>query len=298
MSMSKGANLADDRRWLSAASFWNPSHVVTSAWLEHGPFGFWIIDALRPRVVVELGTHSGYSYFVFCEAVKRLGLDTRCFALDTWAGDDHAGFYGEDIYAMVSAVNDEHYADFSQLIRGYFDDGLASVDDGSVDLLHIDGRHGYEDVKHDFESWRPKLSDRAVVLFHDIAERENGFGVWRLWEELSGTDSSFTFHHGHGLGVLAAGAAVPTAITDFLAAAAPAGDRVRAEYQRLGRVIVQREADETEREVLRSTYYTTLAQLERTQADLATASERLSQLERYARFGRLVPRWVKRALAR
>ena len=61
--------------WLSPTSYWQPAHIVTSAWLEHAPFAFWLVDAVRPRSVVELGTHHGFSCFVFAEAVKRLGLD-------------------------------------------------------------------------------------------------------------------------------------------------------------------------------------------------------------------------------
>ena len=53
-------------------------------------------------------------------------------------------------------------------VRCTFAEALQHFPDGSVDLLHIDGRHFYEDVKEDYESWLPKLSDRAVVLLTQL----------------------------------------------------------------------------------------------------------------------------------
>jgi len=186
--------------------FWREGRDgVGSAWYGHVPFAHWIVGALRPHTLVELGTHNGVSYSAFCEAVIHNELDTRCFAVDTWQGDEKAGHFGEDVYSDLHRFHGERYTAFSELLRCTFDEALPQLSDGSVDLLHIDGLHTYDAVRRDFESWRPKLSDRSIVLFHNTNGRQGDFGVWRLWEELRAQFLSFEFLHGHGLGVLATG---------------------------------------------------------------------------------------------
>ena len=139
------------------SAFWKPARTgVVSAWYGHVPFAHWIVAATRPASLVELGTHAGVSYSAFCEAVQRLSLPTSCVAVDTWQGDEHAGFYDESVYSDLRAFHDARYSGFSQMLRGTFDAALAYVPDGSVDLLHVDGRHHYEDVAHDYASWTPK----------------------------------------------------------------------------------------------------------------------------------------------
>ncbi len=185
--------------------FWRPVYLAQSAWLEHIPFAFWLTEAHRPRVIVELGVHYGVSYFAFCQAVERLGLDTRCFGVDTFKGDEHAGIYDEQVFEQVRAHNELQYSGFSRLVRSTFDDALKHFADHSIDLLHIDGLHTIEAVRHDFESWLPKLSKRAIVIMHDTNVRERNFGVFKLFESLRQQYPHFEFVHGHGLGVLGVG---------------------------------------------------------------------------------------------
>ena len=97
------------------------------------------------------------------------------------------------------------YSNFSKLLRATFDEAVNQFDDGSIDLLHLDGRHFYEDVKHDFETWQRKLLSRAIVLFHDTQVREHGFGVYQFWEAIRRDFAHFEFIHGAGLGVLCVG---------------------------------------------------------------------------------------------
>lgn len=195
--------------------FWAPETVVDSAWREHIPFAFWIMDVLRPKKLVELGTHRGASYFAFCQAIERLELDTAAYAIDTWQGDKQAGMYNEDVYRSVLDLNERKYNAFSTLVRSTFDEALPYFSDGGIDLLHIDGLHTYEAVKHDFETWLPLLSDRAIVLFHDTNVRGNDFGVFRLYEELAAQYPSFCFTHGYGLGVIGVGSNPDPAINQF-----------------------------------------------------------------------------------
>ncbi len=222
--------------------FLRPEFLETSGWLEHVPFAFWVVQAHRPRSLVELGSHRGISYFAFCQAAKELGVAVQCHAVDTWEGDSQAGYYGDEIHRSVVERNERSYADFSRLLRMTFDDALEHVADGSVDLLHIDGLHTYEAVAHDFTTWLPKMSSRGVVLFHDTNVHTEGFGVHGFFAPLREKYPSFEFLHGNGLGVIAVGEEVGDSMAALFACAAlPAAEQhVRSAFMRLGAACTDR----------------------------------------------------------
>jgi len=219
-------------------AFLRPRLSFPFAWAGHIPFAYLLIDLLRPRSVVELGTDSGNSYLAFCQAILHLDAGTHCTAVDSWQGDEHARKYADDVYLGLKAYHDPLYGNFSHLKRCFFDEAVADFADASIDLLHIDGLHSYEAVRHDFETWLPKLSDRAVVLFHDTQVRDRGFGVYRLIQELAERYPTFDFTHSNGLGVVQVGAQAPEGFLAFMQAAQAEPERMRECFNQLGQTIV------------------------------------------------------------
>ncbi|MEW9805306.1 class I SAM-dependent methyltransferase [Mesorhizobium sp. ZMM04-5] len=190
------------------SAFWKIGDPAASTWGEHIPFLFSLMTLFRPRRYVELGVFGGASFLAACQAVRATGTQASCVGIDTWAGDPHTGSYASDVFdSFVSKLR--KYDDYAGYIRGDFNEALPRFEDGSIDLLHIDGFHTIEAVQNDFDSWLPKMSDRGIIIFHDINEFHADFGVWRFWRSVRTRYPHFEFGHGHGLGVLLVGEACP-----------------------------------------------------------------------------------------
>jgi len=256
-------------------AFSYPLRIVDSAWLEHVPFGLFVVDILRPRTLVELGTYNGVSYCAFCQAVRELSSDTRCYAIDTWQGDPQSGFYGEEVLAGLREHHDPLYGSFSRLVQSTFDEAADHFDDGSIDLLHIDGYHTYDAVKHDWQTWLPKMSEQGVVLLHDTNVREGDFGAWKLWEEVAPGYRHFEFTHGHGLGVLLVGEEVSGQLSELLDAGSEDVSRIREFFYQLGRrVVLQQERQRSAEELA--------THLEATQSTIRALTAQTTEKDRVA----------------
>ena len=215
--------------WLSP----NPS------WHEHLPFALFLMSAHRPQAFVELGAGTGGdAYCAFCQAVKTLGLTTRGCLIDIRQGSEGKSISEVEALAELRAYHDPRYGGFSLLAQSTsVDAALVHVQDNSIDLLHLDGLHTYESVKHAFETWRPKLSARGIVLVHNTNAGERGSGVQQHWAEISRQYPHFEFLHGQGLGVLAVGEVAAPELRALFAANDPTTDRVREFFFRLGRSV-------------------------------------------------------------
>lgn len=232
-----------------------PERLKSPWWIGHIPFAFELIGRMQPRTVVELGTYSGSSFAAFCQAVEAAGGNGHVYGIDLWQGDVHMGSFDEELYQEMAAFASTRYPSIATLIRKDFNEAAASFSDGSVDLLHIDGTHTFEAVTNDFETWLPKMSDRGVILFHDINVTEQNagpaalkFGVRRVFDSLKTKYPNAEFDHCFGLGVLVVGGTPDASVLRLIDEAkadeakayfAEKGDAVSKHFESLGIALPQ-----------------------------------------------------------
>jgi predicted O-methyltransferase YrrM len=108
-----------------------------------------LVHAVQPRLVVEVGTYSGYSALAMAEALPPGG---RVVTLELAAA--HADFAQRSIDASP-------YADRIEIRRGPALESLAALD-GPYDLVFIDAdKTGYPEY---FEAALAKLSDHGLIV--------------------------------------------------------------------------------------------------------------------------------------
>lgn len=205
-------------------------------WVMHIPFAFFLIQQLRPKILVELGVHTGNSFNAFCQAVALENTETKCYGVDLWQGDEHAGFYSDTIYSDLSYYQNLKYQRIGSLIRKNFNEAVIDFEDGSIDLLHIDGLHTFEAVQNDFDLWLPKMSSNGVIIFHDTMVLQRGFGVYKFWNKVTSSYPHFEFRFGHGLGVLAVGKNLKSSFLEFIQHA-NSNDTIHKAFEYCGSII-------------------------------------------------------------
>ena len=187
---------------------YNLEMMKYAPWSGHREFAYDYVCNMKPNVIVELGSHYGCSAFTFLQAIKDYNLQTKFYAIDTWAGDKYTeNDYVENIYEEYKRVQTVCFAHQNkEMMRMTFDEAVVFFEDNSIDLLHIDGSHIYDDVKHDFEIWKDKVKKDGVIFLHDIAEDivlGEKMGSHFFWNELKREYPFFVeFQYSYGLGII------------------------------------------------------------------------------------------------
>lgn len=177
-----------------------------SAWTGHGPFASWLISIVRPKVVVDLGVDFGFSTLVFGAAMTDFDVpSSKVYGIDSFEFYTETGVYRDSYEYVQQLVHKYNLNERVEIIRDDFYRAAASWNKGTIDILHIDGLHGYDDVRKDYLTWHKFVhSETGVILFHDVTVSRPEFGVKRFFEELPAFDFEFKGHFTdwHGLGVL------------------------------------------------------------------------------------------------
>lgn len=189
--------------------FWQPDYREPSSWLEHLPFLFWLVEALRPQQVVGLGVDD-VPHFAVCQAASRLRLGTRCYMV----GEDVDEKAANEIHAYAS----DHFSAISQWLQTNPTRAIEQFDEGSIDLLLLHISPDDNSVDYLLDRWLSRLSSQGVVVVPGIARREPGCFVFRAFESIKNRYPHFVFHHAGGLGVIAVGNELPHLVNNLLGA--------------------------------------------------------------------------------
>lgn len=173
-------------------------------WAGHTFFAYDLVKNFKPETLVELGSYKGTSSMAFAQAAKDENLNTDLYFVDSWEGEEQTGYYSQDVYQLFTSLIEKYFSKQNvHPLKMLFDEALEKFEDKSIDILHIDGLHTYEAVKHDYETWKSKVKDNGVILFHDI--RVQNFGAKEVWKEVKAENPKaifIEFDHNYGLGVM------------------------------------------------------------------------------------------------
>lgn len=129
---------------------------------------YWLIRELKPKVVIETGTHRGLTSLYMAHAL----YDN---------GEGHLTTY--DPFEWGAQGN---FAKFLELLPyvTYKQKRGDWLDEEKIDFAFIDGFHSEKDVEEELAALLPRLSDFATVVFHDCWYGGEGTGVNEALESL------------------------------------------------------------------------------------------------------------------
>lgn len=164
-----------------------------TSWYENFERANYIVNLVKPNIIVDLGVDHGFSSFAFAFANHG-----KVYGIDSFEGDTHAGIRNtyQDVLNLHSIIKKQYNISEINFIKGYFED-IANDWNQDIDILHIDGFHTYEAVKNDFTTWSKFFTKNTVVIFHDIVSFKSTVG--KYFDEIKG--NKYKFNDGCGLGV-------------------------------------------------------------------------------------------------
>jgi len=120
-----------------------------------------ILDKVKPKVILEIGTAGGGTLFLFSNIAHE---EATLISVDLYQPTTKRILFRyikkrkQKIYLIQG---DSHSIETLRKIEGI-------LRNNRVDFLFIDGDHSYEGVKKDFEMYSPLVRKGGIIAFHDI----------------------------------------------------------------------------------------------------------------------------------
>lgn len=169
---------------------WNYGHPLILA-------GF--IRAMKPEVVVEVGSYRG---FAACHMAKALQENNngRLHCIDNWTLTEHVERYGDPRAHFEENIKACGVDGWIELHQGHSSDPFMWPD--KVDFCYIDGWHSYDQAYHDY--FMAKKRGATFIAFDDT---ENCVGPRILFDALRRSNSKdewdfLDIHSDNGLSIM------------------------------------------------------------------------------------------------
>jgi predicted O-methyltransferase YrrM len=137
------------------------------------------VRELRPRVVVEIGTHLGGTLFCWS---KLAAADAVLVSVDLPAGPGTEAFD-----AFVSGSQKLICVRADSSAPETLAETQSHLDGRPIDFLFIDGDHRYDAVRTDYERYGSLVRRGGLIALHDIVSDRSrpASEVHRLWPEIA-----------------------------------------------------------------------------------------------------------------
>ena len=169
---------------------WTDTNGDMQGWNSTHRFLTESIEQLRPTSIVEVGVWKGASIIHMAKECKRLGLDTKLYAIDTWLGCDIL----RTCHEWVPSLRMEHNRPnvWQTFYSNCVNEGVADMivplhmDSRSglryikrigfkVDLYHQDGTHQQGDVYQDLELGYAILRKGGHIIVDDYIKDDKRY---------------------------------------------------------------------------------------------------------------------------
>jgi hypothetical protein len=163
-----------------------PRSGTVWGWNSDAPIFGELLERVRPKVIIEVGTWHGGSAIHMAGEAKKLGISPRIICVDTWLG-------AEEFWTTANLGDDRDLKRRNGWPEVYFDFLGNVVAAGHQDLIHpmpmsstvgarvlafhkilagliyIDASHDYDDVRSDIRNFRPLLLPGGVMFGDDYS---------------------------------------------------------------------------------------------------------------------------------
>ena len=149
-----------------------------SGWFEYPSFYKKCFDCCEDNsIIVEIGSWFGRSTSYMGSLLKESNKNIKFYSVDTWEGSDE-----EAHHKTISKLKSEGKTLFDEYLNNLKDCGVidyvipiksASIEaantfeDNSIDFIHIDASHDYDNVIADIIAWYPKVKPGGLITGDD-----------------------------------------------------------------------------------------------------------------------------------